>query len=323
MSATRASRASRRWRLHLAGILLLGGLVFLVTHLGEFEHFVQLAERAEPRWLIAAVALQFCTYLSAAAAWHIPLRAGGSPIPVRTLLPLCVAKLFSDQALPSAGVSGTAFQLAALARRGVAPELAMGVMLMALVCYYGACLLMDAVAVAILWLLHELHAWTLVVASLFALVATVIPSVVLLLKRPGAGHLLGHASSIAVLRPLVRPFSDAPTELLRRPGLVFASLLLHATVMLLDAGTLWVMFRALGAELSYAATLAAFLIASMTATIGIIPLGLGTFEASCVSALVMLGAPLETALAATLLLRGMTLWLPMLPGLWLMRRELR
>jgi hypothetical protein len=31
----------------------------------------------------------------------------------------------------------------------------------------------------------------------------------------------------------------------------------------------------------------------------------------------------EPALAATLLLRGFTFWLPMLPGLWLARRELR
>lgn len=43
----------------------------------------------------------------------------------------------------------------------------------------------------------------------------------------------------------------------------------------------------------------------------------------------LLGRPLgdtllfAMALAATLLLRGPTLWLPMLPGLWLMRRELR
>ncbi|MCE8002886.1 hypothetical protein [Billgrantia ethanolica] len=39
--------------------------------------------------------------------------------------------------------------------------------------------------------------------------------------------------------------------------------------------------------------------------------------------LTLLGVPLEAALTATLLLRGMTLWLPMLPGLWFARRALR
>jgi uncharacterized membrane protein YbhN (UPF0104 family) len=56
---------------------------------------------------------------------------------------------------------------------------------------------------------------------------------------------------------------------------------------------------------------------------GPIPLGLGSFEAVCVSVLGLAGVPVAAGLPATLLLRGFTLWLPMLPGLWLTRRELR
>jgi glycosyltransferase 2 family protein len=36
----------------------------------------------------------------------------------------------------------------------------------------------------------------------------------------------------------------------------------------------------------------------------------------------LLGVAIETALAVTLLQRGRTFWLPMLPGLWLARREI-
>jgi len=32
--------------------------------------------------------------------------------------------------------------------------------------------------------------------------------------------------------------------------------------------------------------------------------------------------PLEASITGTILLRGFTLWLPMLPGLWLARREM-
>jgi hypothetical protein len=38
--------------------------------------------------------------------------------------------------------------------------------------------------------------------------------------------------------------------------------------------------------------------------------------------LVLLGMPLEAALSATLLLRGLTFWLPMVPGILIARREL-
>ncbi|WP_412852621.1 lysylphosphatidylglycerol synthase domain-containing protein [Ectothiorhodospira shaposhnikovii] len=59
-----------------------------------------------------------------------------------------------------------------------------------------------------------------------------------------------------------------------------------------------------------------------TLTLGLVPLGLGTFEATCLVMLNLLGVPLEAALTATILLRGLTLWLPMLPGLWFVRRAL-
>jgi len=65
-----------------------------------------------------------------------------------------------------------------------------------------------------------------------------------------------------------------------------------------------------------------FILASIVASLGPIPLGLGTFEATCVSMLGVLGVPLEAALTATLLLRGFALWLPMVPGLWLAKRGL-
>jgi uncharacterized protein (TIRG00374 family) len=67
---------------------------------------------------------------------------------------------------------------------------------------------------------------------------------------------------------------------------------------------------------------AAFVIASVAGTIGIVPGGLGTFEAACVGMLHAVGTPTTVALTATLLLRGFTFWLPMLPGLWLARGAL-
>jgi uncharacterized membrane protein YbhN (UPF0104 family) len=52
-----------------------------------------------------------------------------------------------------------------------------------------------------------------------------------------------------------------------------------------------------------------------------VPGGLGTFEGTCVALLHLHGVALESALAATLLLRGATFWLPMIPGFALARRE--
>jgi hypothetical protein len=94
-------------------------------------------------------------------------------------------------------------------------------------------------------------------------------------------------------------------------------------VFVLDALTFWVIFRSLGAAVNFMTAFVAFVMASVVATISFVPLGLGTFEASAVAILSLLGVGIEAALAATLLLRGLTFWLPMLPGVWLAHREMR
>ena len=56
------------------------------------------------------------------------------------------------------------------------------------------------------------------------------------------------------------------------------------------------------------------MMASIVVTMRPIPLGLGTFEATAAAMLHALGVPIEAAITATLLLRGFTLWLPLIPG---------
>jgi uncharacterized protein (TIRG00374 family) len=125
------------------------------------------------------------------------------------------------------------------------------------------------------------------------------------------------------LAPLLRAADDAPTTLLRSARVLATMTALSIAVILLDAGTLWVMLSALGLPHSYPVAFSSYLLAMMVTTVGPIPLGLGTFEATCVAVLVVQAVPIEGALTATLLLRGCTTWLPLLPGLILVRRELR
>jgi len=105
--------------------------------------------------------------------------------------------------------------------------------------------------------------------------------------------------------------------------LLIITTLLQETIFLLDAYTLKVMLNAVGQDVSFLVVFPSFVVASVVATLSPVPLGLGTFEATCVAMLSMLGVTLEAAFTATLLLRGFTLWLPMIPGLWLTKLEMR
>ncbi len=310
----------RAW---FTGLLLLAGLILLVTHFGELQHFAQLLRQAEPAWLILALLLQAGTYTSVAAVWYITLRREGQRQTLASLIPVGVAKLFSDQAMPSGGVSGTAFFIAALQRRGVPPNLCMAILLLSLVSYYAAYLLAALASVLLLWFYHAISAWIIGVVVIFCSVAVGIPAAALWLRSLGNNELPAPLLRIPGVRQFMHNIANAPANLLRNPTLLLATVLLQAAVFLFDAATLWVMLQVVGEAVSFWVALPSFVLASMVATVAPIPLGLGTFEATCVSMLGVLGVPLEAALTATLLLRGFTLWLPMLPGMWLAKRALR
>jgi hypothetical protein len=199
----------------------------------------------------------------------------------------------------------------------------MAMLLVSLVAYYAAYLMAAASSIMILSFYHAIKPWIILVTIVFCLVAVATPAGALWLQRRGKKELPKLLLRIPGLTGLLRAFGDAPGDLLRNHALVIIMTLLHGSVFLLDSATLWVMLNAVGQHVSFWVAYPSFVLASIVATIGPIPLGLGTFEATCVAMLRILGIPIEAALTATLLLRGFTLWLPMLPGLWLTKRELR
>jgi glycosyltransferase 2 family protein len=114
---------------------------------------------------------------------------------------------------------------------------------------------------------------------------------------------------------------EAPAEITRNRRLFLQTTILQLAIFALDAATLDAMLRAIGHPTRPDAVFAGFSMAVVAATVSLIPGGLGAFEGTSVLMLRFLNIPIEAALAATLLLRGFTLWLPMAPGLLISRRE--
>lgn len=299
----------------------LAGLISVVVHLGEVEHFGELVQQARPVWLLAGLGFQAATYFCAAWVWHRTLPQLDEHLPFRSLVPLSVAKLFADQAMPSGGISGALLTVAGLRHRGVSEPHALAVLLVSLVSFYAAYLVATVAAILLLWLRHEVSPILSVLAAIFSLVAVGVPVAVIWgrrrLMRP-LPSLLEHRPSIELLR---RVSGSTEDNLLGNRRLLLTTTAMQTTVFALDAATLWAMLQATGHPQDFTVALVAFVMASVTGTLSPLPLGIGAFESGCVALLTHLGTDIEPALAATLLLRGFTLWLPMLPGLWLMRRE--
>ena len=115
---------------------------------------------------------------------------------------------------------------------------------------------------------------------------------------------------------------EAPGSSSATRSLIAWLTLLNALVFLADAATMQACVLALGVHAPFSAGYVAFMMASIAVLLGPVPWGLGSFEAVSIAMLRLFGVPFEAAVAATILFRGLTLWLPLIPGGLLLRHEL-
>ncbi len=304
-------------------MLLLATLIVVFTRVEEERQFVALLTHLTPTWLLVAAGCQIGTYVCAAAVWSRVLHRSGVAHRLHALVPLGLAKLFVDQIVPTAGVGGTMLVGRGLVRRGVPPTLATAALLVDLLSFYAAHALAVILAVGIVWAHHDMSPVILILAVLFAVIAVGVPLTILQLNRQGSRLVPPWLRRLPGLTRVVQAMVAAPAEILRDRWLLLQTSVLQFAIVALDAATLDVMLRAVGHPLAPPAVFASFTMAALIAILGVIPGGLGLFEGGAVAMLRWFDVPVEAGLAATLLLRAWTFWLPMAPGIWITRHEER
>lgn len=311
------------WRSWLLALLLIAALVIAVLHWGDVKKFADLLKTARPLWLAVAAALQLGTYAGLSAQWWVTLRKARTPRKAGDLFRLTFAKHFADQVVPTAGVSGNVVLVDRLVRLGVPRGNAVAALLLQVIAYYlsyaaGALLLL-----ALLWWKDRASLILISAVLLFLIVAAGIPTVTLWVHRRGQKRLPAWAARWSKARDFMELVGEAPRNLLRDSHLIAWLTLLNGLVFLADAATMQACLLALGTEASLSAGYTAFIMASIAVILGPIPMGLGSFEAVSVAMLRLFGVPFEAAVSATLLFRGFTLWVPLIPGGILLRKALK
>jgi uncharacterized membrane protein YbhN (UPF0104 family) len=233
---------------------------------------------------------------------------------------LNLAKLFLDHTVPTGGLTGTLLVVRGLDRRRVAREASMAAVVLALVSHYIAYGLSTLVALGVVWLRADLTPYLLAPVLLFGVLAAFLPAV-LLRASNGARRLPGWASRVPLARSALYAVAQADPAVAHHPGLIARCTLLQLAVVVLDALTLWAMVLALGLAVGPLPVFASYMLSTTARIVGIVPGGLGIFEAASVASLRLMGVPIAAGLAATLLFRGFSFWLPMLPAALFARRE--
>lgn len=307
----------------LVSFLVLAALVvFSVLHVGEARRFLLLAERAKPLWLLLAIGLQAGTYFCAGAIWGRVAAKAGQRLSGAHLARLSIEKLGVDQFLPAGGLSGDLVVIAAMRRMGIDASVATEALLVDIVSHYAASTGVVGLSLVVLWMHHRVTPVILALVGGFGLLAAAVPLGIAWLLHHRAWQPRPWLSRIRRLSSALDTLRKVSARRVWSLELLAAATALQTAIVLLDAATLWATLRALGADVHPLTTFVAITMATIAGTLTFLPGGVGSFEAGCTATLALLGVPVEAALTGTLLLRGLTLWLPFLPGLVLARKDI-
>jgi undecaprenyl-diphosphatase len=301
------ARLSRLTRRSVFTLVMLGLAVhFFLPQLGELHTALRDIVQANPWWLLCSGLASVATYVFSAFAFRsaVPVR-----LPFTPVMLVQVANSFANRLAPSS-LGGVALSIRFLQKQGVPAVTA-------------------STAVAIIRLAGVLTAVAFVPVLLLFTHGT---RVRVMPPRRGLatllvvlGLLLLSAAVLAIPRlrhrgrRAVRQAIDTVRSLLasrRAPQLLAMSLALT----LAYGASLYFALLAAGASSSIPHVLLVSVLGEGVGAAAPTPGGLGATEAATVSGLLLVGVPIEAAIAGVLIYRLMTFWLPMAPGFAAFRR---
>ncbi len=320
---SRLGNAGASWRKWLLGLLLIAALVFAAFHWGDVKKFAELVRNARPLWLLAALVAQLARYGLLAFQWQIVLRAGNCARPMGKLLSLTVAKHFADQMVPTAGMSGNVVVVDRLISLGARRAIAVAAVILAILAYFASYAIGAVAALVLFWFRGDTN-WIVVslIGAFLALTAAV-PALALWLQKKGSGAIPGWLRKFGPVHDLFEMIAKAPDDMVRDRSMIAELTALNVALVALDGLTMYFCLLSLGVPASFEAGFAAIMMGKIVSTLGPLPMGLGTFETASVLALRAMGVDFAPALSATLLFRGFTLWLPLIPGMIAARGHLK
>ena len=264
--------------------------------------------------------LQFSTYVCAGAVWQRALARQGHHRSLLQMVRLGVVKLFMDQAVPSAGISGNVLVARALGHRGLSHAQAVATVLAGLISFYIANGIAVGGALVILWLTGRVSRFITLLATGFAAVLALFLVGILWLTR-SRERVPTWVHKIKPLEKFLSSIGERPPHVVRDAVFLTQGTAIQLVLIALDAATLWAVLQSLGTGISAAGALAAYTMASVVAMLSLLPGGLGSFDGMAIAMLRAFRVPLEAAVAGTVLLRGLTFILPLVPGFFLARAE--
>lgn len=316
-------------------ILLLAGIL-IFSKKEQLLDIGRLVRNMKPLWLVAALCMQYLTYVTESFSYGSVLRLWRRGVSHVQMMRRIIVSMFIASTVPSLSLAGNIYIGKKFSDDGLTKNDAIQTTLIHLVTYYLSIFIFASFSYLYLWTHNELT----VVEVAFFFIFFVFACFILWLGYYGTrkhGKLGVYYEKImrkvqGVARKLFgeheydaenyKGAQDEGTEREKRPPvIVWGSLGWQIVRMVADSITLYFIFFGFGYDAHFGIVTVGFAMATIFGLLSIFPGGVGQYEAAQILVYGSLGVPVQIAVAATLVYRLLAFWLPIPLGAYLYKRE--
>jgi uncharacterized membrane protein YbhN (UPF0104 family) len=302
---------------------IVGFLYFVLPRLTGIGRTVHRIERGDSWWIAAGVLLEVASFAGYVVLFRSVFLTGTSRIGWRVSYQITMAGLVATRLFAAAGAGGVALTAWALRRSGMEARLVacrMVAFMVLLYVIYAGSLLIAGIGLGIgLFPGGGSFAITIVPAMVAGLLFALAGAVALLpgdierrLQRraAGSGRLAHWIARAATVPALAADGVRTAIELMRGrdPGLLGA-----LAWWGFDISVLWAMFHAFGSPPPFTVIWMAYFVGTLGNLLPL-PGGLGGVEGGMIGAFAAFGVDVNLSVLAVLSYRGISFWLPTVPG---------
>ena len=323
-------------RFYFAIVLLLCA-IFLLAQMSEVKSIIETIQHGDWRYLLTATILVVAWMLTNAASYKVIFAGTGIQEKIEKLFMLASASNFLNIVAPTGGMSGMAIFISEARRRGYSPGRVTVAGVLFVWFDYAAFLLVLSLGLIVLIRRGNLNGAEIIATVVLFLAASILAYLLYLgtqsaNKFSAALRALTRAAN-RVLRPFVHreylseqradafahEASDGLKLLPSRPLYIVMPFFLALTGKILLMLILLLSFLAFEVPLTPGTLIAGFSLGYLFLIVSPTPAGIGFVEGGLTLALTTLHVPLGQAAVIALAYRGITLWLPLLIGLYSFR----
>ncbi len=326
-------------------ILIIAFVWLVVTRFSDIRNLTGILVRGNPLWILAAIASQVMYYVVFSSLWRSSLDVVEVRVPLKEAIQIVLAAVFVNTVAPSGGVAGAALFADDVSKRGYSlARTSAGIMLVPVIDFtaFGVTLIIGLVY---LFRQHALQVYQVVGSAILLAVTLGFSSVLLMgLWRPEALHRLMARFQSAANRVshfafrLVKKdnngqlladgwaekhateFVDAAAAIKRHPRRLWRTIAIGIACHLVDLVTITLLFLAYNQPFSFGQLVAGYGVGILFWIVSITPMGIGVVEGVMALTWTSLGIRADIATVVALAFRGLTFWLPLLIGFFLLQR---